>query len=90
MKFKIAFLLSSQQPDGGLNTVEERGYETNNINKTFPSLPLVYVLKDYLTGFGLHDIRVLLIKTNGRGRQSIRYQVDPQQLDLKSQRSFFW
>lgn len=45
MKFKIAFLLSSQQPDGGLNIVEERGYETNKISKTFPSLPLVYVPK---------------------------------------------
>ena len=38
--------------------------------------------KKYLTRFSLHHIRVLLIKTNSSGRQSISNQIDPEQLDL--------
>lgn len=62
MKFKIAFLLSSQQPDGGLNIVEERGYETNKIIKTFPSLPLAYVSSNTLRGLAFMTSESCLLK----------------------------
>jgi len=41
-----------------------------------------YSYSYYFSGFCLHNIGILSIKTNGNGTQSIGYQIDPQKVNL--------
>ena len=45
---------------------------------------LQYSYSSYLSRLCLHDIGILFIEANGSGGQSIRYQIDPQKLNLQS------
>lgn len=61
------------------------------VNKipTKQHLHQIKYLKQYLTRFDLHHVRILLIETNSCGRQAISNQINPEKLDLQVKKNQF-